>query len=310
MGFGSCEPIADDVAAAAGVGRLEAIDFARGARDMEELGRIRCGRDEGELRPVMLVASFGTSYNDNRADTIGAIECALAAAFPHFEVRRAFTALEIIEKLAQRDGYRVDTVEQALARCDEDGVREVYVLPTHLIPGREYADARRAFEGFSGRFDVLKMAGPLLDSPDDIDRVIEACVEAMDPSGGEGETALCLMGHGTNVAANAVYFAVRDALALKGPFRHFIGTVEGTPTLEDAVGEMVTAGARRAVLRPLMVVAGDHANNDMADADDPESLAGMLSARGVDVECQVEGLGQLPAIRALYVEHARTMVEG
>lgn len=287
-----------------------ALDFARAARDMEERGRIRSGRDCGELRPVMLVASFGTSYNENRADTIGAIECAVANAFPQFEVRRAFTAREIVEKLFQRDGYRVDTVEQALARCANDGVREVYVLPTHLIPGREYADVRHAVDKFVGRFDVLKMAGPLLDTSDDIDRVIGACVEAMSSSGSEGETALCLMGHGTNVAANQVYFTVRDAFALKSPLRHFIGTVEGTPTLEDAVDEMVAAGVRRAVLRPLMVVAGDHANNDMADADDPESLAGMLSRRGVEVECQIEGLGQLLAIRALYVQHARSIVEG
>ncbi|NPD32811.1 sirohydrochlorin cobaltochelatase [Eggerthellaceae bacterium zg-997] len=281
---------------------------ARLAAQMEQDGALNVPAVPGS-RPVMVVASFGTSYPDSRRAAIGGVEAALAAAFPAWEVRRAFTARKVIAAIERREGRRVPTVGEALSACAEQGVREVCVVSTHLIPGREYADVRTAVEAARGLFERVCMTGPLLDSDDDVDCVVDACVRSM-MALDDGASAFCLMGHGTYVEADRLYDRVAAALCCEGRRDCFLGTVEGRITLRDAADAIWRAGYRRAVLRPLMLVAGDHAHNDMADASDPESLAGLLAARGIEPVCVVEGLGQLPAVRARYVGHAHAALAG
>lgn len=259
-------------------------------------------------KPVVLVVSFGTSYNDSRHITIGAIENAIAEAlWPDYEVRRAFTAQIIIDKLAKRDGVQVDNIEEALQRCIDDGVTELVVQPTHLMDGFEYQDVVAAVEEVSDQFEKVSIGEPLLSSDEDFDAVI-AALEAMSAPYDDGETAFVFMGHGTEADSNKVYAELQDKLAGEGQTPYIITTVEAEPTFEDALAHMNVLGLKKAVLRPLMVVAGDHANNDMADPEDPESLVSVLTAAGIECTCVIEGLGQVEDIQAIYVDHTKAAV--
>lgn len=262
----------------------------------------------GSPRPVILVVSFGTSYNGNRHVTIGAVENAIAERFwPEFEVRRAFTAQTIIDKLARRDGIRIDNVAQALDHLVADGVGTVVVQPTHLIAGIEYAALADTLGTYRDKFSDVVLGRPLLSDDQDYRAVIDALRAAMGPYD-DGRTALCLMGHGTGAESNAAYSTLQDKLDRAGLDRYFVATVEATPAFDDVVAAVRAAGFQKAVLRPLMVVAGDHANNDMADTSNPYSFASKLAAAGVEATCVVEGLGQLDGIAQIYVSHAADSV--
>ena len=255
-------------------------------------------------KPVVLVVSFGTSYNDSRHLTIGAIEDAIREKFyPDYEVRRAFTAQIIIDKLKQRDGITIDNVEDALDRLISDGVTDIIVQPTHLMDGYEYNDLKDTLGQYSDKFKSVKLGDPLLTSDDDYERVAKAVYAAMQKYD-DGATALCLMGHGTEAASNSDYAKMQDVFKNLGYNQVFVATVEAEPTFEDVINAARDAGYQKAVLRPLMVVAGDHANNDMADEEDPESFAAMFKAAGFQVTSVIEGLGQLLDIEEIYVEHA------
>ena len=218
----------------------------------------------------LLVVSFGTSYNDSRRLTVGGIEGALEAAFPDWSVRRGFTSQIIIDHVRSRDGELIDNVEEALDRAIENGVKTLVVQPTHLMDGFEYND----------------LADALAD----------------------GETAICFMGHGTEAESNAVYAKMQQVLQDKGCTNVFIGTVEATPSVEDVLG-MVQAGSyKRVVLEPLMIVAGDHANNDMA-GDEEDSWKSVFAGAGYEVLCVLRGLGEMEAIQTLFVEHARAAID-
>ena len=254
-------------------------------------------------KPVILVVSFGTSYNDSRHITIGAIEDAIRETYPDYDVRRAFTAQIIIDKLAERDGIVIDNFEQAMDKLVEEDVQKVVVQPTHLMAGYEYTDVLNSLQqNYADKFDAIVLGDPLLTSDEDYNDVVEAICDAT-AEYDDGQTAICFMGHGTEADSNEDYTHLQQVLTDAGHTSYFVGTVEATPTFDDVVEAAQAAGFTRAVLRPLMVVAGDHANNDMADTEDPDSFASKFIAAGFEVECVVEGLGQLVAIDDIYVRH-------
>ncbi len=260
-------------------------------------------KEEKAVKPVILVTSFGTSYNDSRHITIGAIEDTIREKYwQDYDVRRAFTAQIIIDKLKKRDNITIDNMTEALDRCVEDGVKTVVVQPTHLMAGLEYTDVKDEIDKYSDKFDKIVLGDPLLTSDDDYSKVADAIKENM-ASFDDGKTALCLMGHGTEADSNADYAKMQEVFKNKGLTQFFVGTVEATPTCEDVIKAATEAGYKKAVLAPFMVVAGDHANNDMADETDPESWASQFVAAGFEVTCLIQGLGQNVAIDDIYVSH-------
>lgn len=254
----------------------------------------------------LLVVSFGTSFNDNRVATIKAIEDDLEKAFPDYDVRRGFTANIIIEHVYRRDGEQIDDVREALDRAVKAGVKDLLVQPTHLMNGYEYGDLRNLLEKkYADKFESITIGAPLLTSSEDFKAVAEAMVEATADAAKDGRTAVCYMGHGTSAESNGIYARMQEVMKELGHDNCFIGTVEAAPTAADLVKLVKEGGYEKVILRPMMIVAGDHANNDMADAGDPESWYSVFSAAGLEVECQISGLGEIQAVRDLLVEHAR-----
>ena len=287
-------------------------------RNQDEIG-------ENEL----LVVSFGTSFNDSRAEDVKGIEDALAEAYPDWSVRRAFTAQIIINHVEARDDEVIDNMQQALDRAVENGVKNLVVQPTHLMHGAEYDEMTEAINGYKDKFESVAIAEPMLGEVGDDATVInddkkavaqaitdEACKEAgfdsMDAAA-EAGTAFVFMGHGTSHTANITYDQMQTQMENLGFKNAFIGTVEGKPedTACDKVIEKVKeAGYKNVVLRPLMVVAGDHANNDMA-GDDEDSWKSQFVASGnfKNVDTQIAGLGRIEAVEQLYVDHTKAAID-
>ena len=257
---------------------------------------------------VIMVVSFGTSYNDSREATIGAIENAIADAYPEYDVRRAFTSQIIIDKLKERDGLEIDNVEEALDRAVADGVKTLVVQPTHLMDGYEYTDLADALKDYEDKFEQVALAEPLLTSDEDFDAVAKAITEAT-ASYDDGETAISFMGHGTEADSNEVYAKLQEVVTAAGYENYFIGTVEAEPSVTDVIAAINEKGTyTKVVLEPLMVVAGDHANNDMA-GDEEDSWKSQIEAEGYEVECIIKGLGELPAIQDIYVAHTQAAID-
>ena len=287
-------------------------------RNQDEIG-------ENEL----LVVSFGTSFNDSRAEDVKGIEDALAKAYPDWSVRRAFTVQIIINHVEARDGENIDNMQQALDRAVENGVKNLVVQPTHLMHGAEYDEMTEAINGYKDKFESVAIAEPMLGEVGDDATVInddkkavaqaitdEACKEAgfdsMDAAA-EAGTAFVFMGHGTSHTANITYDQMQTQMDDLGFKNAFIGTVEGKPedTACDKVIEKVKeAGYKNVVLRPLMVVAGDHANNDMA-GDDEDSWKSQFVASGnfENVDTQIAGLGRIEAVEQIYVDHTKAAID-
>ena len=256
-----------------------------------------------EAKNVILVVSFGTSYNDNRDLSIGAVEEDIQAAFPDWEVRRAFTAQTIIDILKDRDGIETDNVTEAMERLVADGVKNVVIQPTHIMNGAEYDDVMDEIAPYADQFEGFAVGTALLTEYDDYKAVIDALL-ADNEYAGDDDVALVYMGHGTHHFANAAYSQMELMLHAEGYENAFVGTVEGFPALENVMAEVAAYGASKVILTPFMVVAGDHANNDMA-GDEEDSWKTAFAEAGYEVECVLEGMGQNPAIRAIYVEHVR-----
>lgn len=255
----------------------------------------------------ILVVSFGTSYNDSRERNIDAIEQTIAAAFPEYEVRRAFTSQVIIDKLKKRDHIGIDNVKEALEHALEDGITELIVQPTHLMDGLEYMELAETVEEYRNRFKQLDIGDPLLTTEEDFDQVIDAITDAT-VQYDDGETAICFMGHGTEAGANQVYTRLQKKLWQRNYINYYVATVEASSSITDLIHMVKTGGDyKTAVLRPLMVVAGDHANNDMAGAEE-ESWKCLMEEAGYKVKCIVEGLGELADIRRLYTAHVRNII--
>ena len=271
----------------------------------------------------ILVVSFGTSFNDSRAQDIGGIEKAIREANPDWSVRRAFTAQIIINHVQARDEEVIDNVDQALTRAKENGVKNLVIQPTHLMHGAEYDELMEAVTAAAGDFETVRIAEPLLgevgedatvineDKAAVAEAVVAAAVadsgyESIDAAAEDG-TAYVLMGHGTAHVAKVTYSQMQTQMDTLGYRNVFIGTVEGEPeetACEEIIEKVKGAGYKKVVLRPLMVVAGDHANNDMA-GDDEDSWKSMFTADGgfEQVDCQIAGLGRIPEVQALYVAH-------
>ena len=277
----------------------------------------------------LLVVSFGTSFNGSRAADIKGIEDALQAAYPDWSVRRAFTAQIIINHVQARDGEKIDNMDQALDRAVANGVKNLVVQPTHLMHGAEYDEMCEAVEQYRDKFDSVAIAEPLLGEVGEDATVINADKEAVaaaitaeavktagydDAAAAAADgTAFVFMGHGTSHTAKVSYSQMQTTMQTLGYDNVFIGTVEGEPedTACDAVIEKVKeAGYTKVILRPLMVVAGDHANNDMAGADDDSWLSQFNAADGFEsVDTQIAGLGEIGDIQQLYVDHAGAAID-
>lgn len=269
------------------------------------LDNIRNQDDIGENE--LLVISFGTSYNDSRRLTIGAIEDDLEKAFPDFSVRRGFTANIIIDHVQRRDGVLIDDVDAALKRAVDNGVKNLVVQPTHLMNGLEYDELVDKVAEYSDAFDKVVFGEPLLTSDDDFSRVEKAITE-WTADYDDGETAICFMGHGTEAESNGIYQKMQDLLTADGYDNYFVGTVEATPSLDDVLAAVQAGDYKRVVLEPLMVVAGDHANNDMA-GDEEGSWKDAFEKAGYEVECELRGLGENETIRQIYIDHAQAAID-
>ena len=278
----------------------------------------------------LLVVSFGTSFNDSRTADIGGIEKALQTAYPDWSVRRAFTAQIIINHVQARDDEKIDNMDQALQRAVDNGVKNLVVQPTHLMHGAEYDELTEAVESYKDKFESVTIAEPLLgevgDSDDAVNDDKKAVAEAitteavktagyddLDAAEADG-TAFVFMGHGTSHTAKISYSQMQSQMNDLGYKNVFIGTVEGEPedtACEAVIEKIKEAGYKKVVLRPLMVVAGDHANNDMA-GDDEDSWKSQFEASGAfdKIDTQIAGLGEIAAIQDLYVAHTKAAMDG
>ena len=285
-------------------------------------------RNQDEIgEKELLVVSFGTSFNDSRVADIKSIEDALQAANPDWSVRRAFTAQIIINHIQARDGEKIDNMEQALERAVANGVKQLVVQPTHLMHGAEYDEMCAAIDKVRDQFDSVEIAEPMLGEVGNDATVINADKEAvakavvaaaLSESGYESTAAAkeagvayVLMGHGTAHVAKVTYSQMAAQMDKLGYENVFIGTVEGEPedtSCEAVIAAVKEAGYTTVVLRPLMVVAGDHANNDMAGADE-DSWKTMFEAAGFTVNCQISGLGRIADVQALYVAHTKAAID-
>lgn len=261
-----------------------------------------------KARPVLLVVSFGTSYNESRELTIGAMEKALQEAYPKYEVRRAFTSPTIIKILKKREGLVIDNVAEAMERLAADGVREVVVQPTHMMEGFEYDGVIREISAYKDKFESLKVGTAMLAADGDYDTMVKVLAEETAGYNTDG-TAIVYMGHGTGHEANAVYARLQRKMTDAGYANYFIGTVEADPTAEDVLAAVGATNAARVVMLPLMIVAGDHATNDMA-GDGEDSWKTVFTKAGYQVECVLKGLGQYPGIRQMVVDHAGAAMAG
>ena len=288
------------------------------ARNADEIG-------ENEL----LVVSFGTSFNDSRAADIKGIEDALQAAYPDWSVRRAFTAQIIINHVQARDGEKIDNMQQAMDRAVANGVKNLVVQPTHLMHGAEYDEMMEMIDSYRDKFESVAVAEPLLGEVGADAAVINSDKEAvakaitaaavkdagfdsLDAAAAE-KTAFVFMGHGTSHTAKVSYSQMQTTMQTLGYDNVFIGTVEGEPeetACENVIEAVKAAGYTKVVLRPLMVVAGDHANNDMAGADD-DSWLSQFKASGAfeEVDTQIAGLGEISDIQQLYIAHTKAAIE-
>ena len=277
----------------------------------------------------LLVVSFGTSFNASRAADIKGIEDALQAAYPDWSVRRAFTAQIIINHVQARDGEKIDNMQQAMDRAVANGVKNLVVQPTHLMHGAEYDEMMEMIDSYRDKFESVAVAEPLLGEVGADATVINSDKEAvakaitaaavkdagfdsLDAAAAE-KTAFVFMGHGTSHTAKISYSQMQTTMQTLGYDNVFIGTVEGEPeetACENVIEAVKAAGYTKVVLRPLMVVAGDHANNDMAGADD-DSWLSQFKASGAfeEVDTQIAGLGEISDIQQLYIAHTKAAIE-
>ena len=275
------------------------------------------------------MVSFGTSFNDSRVKDIKGIEDALQAAYPDWSVRRAFTAQIIINHVQARDGEKIDNMQQAMDRAVANGVKNLIVQPTHLMHGAEYDEMMEMIDSYRDKFESVAVAEPLLgevgsdatvinsDKEVVAKAVTEAAVkdagyESLDAAAAE-KVAFVFMGHGTSHTAKVSYSQMQTTMQTLGYDNVFIGTVEGEPeetACENVIEAVKAAGYTKVVLRPLMVVAGDHANNDMAGSDE-DSWLSQFNASGAfeSVDCQIAGLGEVPSIQELYVAHTKSALD-
>jgi precorrin-4 C11-methyltransferase len=264
-------------------------------------------RNGKKEKKAILVVSFGTSYHETRKKTIKACENRIKDHFPEYEVKRAFTSGMIIEKLKQRDNIHIDNPKEALKKLYKEGYQEVIVQPLHIINGSEFHDLVRVVKKYENKFRILKYGRALLTKTRDYFKLAEtiaAEVKVADPE----KEAVVLMGHGSEHAANSVYATFDYVLKDKKMENYYVGTVEGYPELEQVIKHLKNKAYQKVKLAPLMLVAGDHAQNDMAGQED-DSWKRQLEAAGYEVEIQLQGLGEYPGVREAYVEKVSKLID-
>ncbi len=298
-------------------------------RDTGDASKDNALNQDGIKEDEILVVSFGTSFNDSRAEDIYGIEKAVQAANPDWSVRRAFTAQIIINHVQARENEKIDNMDQALERAVANGVKNLVIQPTHLMHGAEYDELSEAVEKYADKFDSVAIAEPLLGEVGKDASVVNADKKAVAVAitnaavkgagyssaadAAKDGVAFVFMGHGTSHTAKVSYTQMATQMAKLSYGNVFIGTVEGEPeetACESVIEAVKNAGYKKVVLRPLMVVAGDHANNDMA-GDDDDTWKSMFAASNAfdSIECQIEGLGRIPEIQALYIAHTAEAVK-
>lgn len=251
-------------------------------------------------KQAILAVSFGTSHKETREKTIEAIEQQIRENFPIYEVRRAFTSGMIMNVLKKRDKIHIDNVDQAMSKLERDGFVNVILQPTHIINGDEYDKMVRQAEAYEGRFANISIGDPLLTESSDYEAVCRGIMKQFPELA--ADEALVLMGHGTGHFADAAYAAIDYRFKALGYDNVFVGTVEGYPELSDLLPQVKKFGPTKVVLMPFMVVAGDHAQNDMA-GDEEDSWKSVFENEGYPVECILKGLGEFEEIRAIYINH-------
>lgn len=256
-------------------------------------------------KKAILAVSFGTSFQETRDKTIGAIEAEIASAYPDYHVRRAFTSGMILRKLAQRDQVYIDNVEQAMERLVKEGFQTVIVQPTHIINGEEYEKMMAQLAKYEGQFDKLLVGAPLLSSSQDFEEVVEAVMKQVADL--DKEHALVLMGHGTEHHTDAVYAALDYRFKAMGHKHVIVATVEGYPGIEEVKHQLSQMNPGKVILMPFMIVAGDHATNDLA-GEEEDSWKSVLEAQGYQTECRLLGLGEMPEIREIYRKHLQKAI--
>ncbi|MFZ7102291.1 MAG: sirohydrochlorin cobaltochelatase [Peptococcaceae bacterium] len=257
----------------------------------------------------ILVASFGTSYAETRKVTIEACEDKIRDSFPEYEVRRAFTSSIIRKIMQERDHIQVDSVEEALTKMKQAGFTEVIVQPLHIIPGVEYNEVLDMVAGFKDDFASLVVGRPILTTIEDYDKAVAALKTQIQEPWLDDETeAVVFMGHGTHHPANASYACLQLKIWQSMP-NVFIGTVEGYPALDDIIPLLKEKGIKRISLMPYMVVAGDHAQNDMA-GDEEDSWKSILKEEGFYVNTYLQGLGENAAYQQMYVDNIQDCIAG
>lgn len=258
-------------------------------------------------KKAILVVSFGTSYADTRKVTIEACENVIKDAFPDYETRRAFTSNMIIKIMKERDNIQVDTPEEALQKLQAEGFTEVIVQPLHVIPGAEFHDVVNTVNQYKSAFETIRLGMPLLAATHDYMVVADAITMQL-PKMEENE-AVVFMGHGTHHPANAAYAALERVFEDKGMDNLFMGTVEGYPALEHVIKRLRTHKIEKVTLMPFMLVAGDHAQNDMA-GDEEDSWKMQLKQEGFVVETYLHGLGENAEMQKIYVQHIHDAISG
>lgn len=265
------------------------------------------------VKKAILVVSFGTTYADTRKATTDAVEAKIKAAFPEYDVRHAFTSRIIIKKLAERDGLVIDTEKQALEKLKAEGYKEIVIQPLHVEAGDEYSKLMRVVDKYEKSFDKVSVGRPILyytgqegEKPDDYAIAIKALQDQL-PKLGKNE-AVGLMGHGGVNPSNTAYAALQLKLQDAGLKNVFVFTVEGYPTYENMVTALKANKIKKITLMPFMLVAGDHAQNDMA-GDEKDSFKSQLTAAGFQVEAYIHGLGENKGIQDIYVQHVKDAIE-
>ncbi|MBQ6456541.1 MAG: sirohydrochlorin cobaltochelatase [Mogibacterium sp.] len=269
---------------------------------------VNCREREVVSADEILVVSFGTVSPESRRLNIDAVEQAIRdSAGDMFQVCRCFTSQTVINIINKKQGIRIDNINEALDKAVRSGVRNLAVQPTHLMKGQEYEKLKSVLAGYTDSFRHIALGDPLLSSEEDFRLLADALIE-VSCQYDDGKTAVVFMGHGTGAASNDVYLKMQNTLLCSGKNNYYIGTVEAEPSVEDVLNAVRKGNYSRAVLRPLMLVAGNHAVNDMASADDPDSWYSRFTAAGYETVCVIEGLGQIPAVRDIYVCHAKRAV--
>ena len=257
-------------------------------------------------KKAILVVSFGTSYNDTREKTIGAIERKIADEFPEFDIRRAFTSKIIINILKERDNLKIDNVTEAMNKLFEEGYGFVIIHPTHVMNGEEYEGLLKAAEPFNDKFLKIEYGQPLLTSSDDFKESVVVIAESV-PEIKDEKTAVVFMGHGTEHYADAAYAALDYRFKAMGYSNVYVGTVEGYPDTKQVVNFVDAGSYKRVVLYPFMIAAGDHANNDMA-GEEAGSWKTEFEKRGYKVSCMIRGLGEYAGIQNMFINHIKRAI--